>query len=91
MSITKFPGHVRSTKLNFLATVLTLGSKARIFGLSERFGRNCARAPCLTAVWHSSHGLTGESFPPFCSINQLGVPTSPQWDAGESITVLPQH
>ena len=31
MSITKFPGHMRSLKLNFSATVLTLGLKARIF------------------------------------------------------------
>ena len=31
MSISKFPGHVRSIKLNFSATVLTLGLKAKIF------------------------------------------------------------
>ena len=31
MSITKCPGHVRSLKLNFSATVLTLGLKAKIF------------------------------------------------------------
>ena len=31
MSITKCPGHMRSLKLNFSATVLTLGLKARIF------------------------------------------------------------
>ena len=51
MSITKRPGH----KLNFSATVLTLGLKAKIFEnlrlLSESFGGNCARAPRLTAVW----------------------------------------
>ena len=32
MSISKSPGHMRSTKLNFSATVLTLGLKAKIFG-----------------------------------------------------------
>ena len=31
MSITKCPGHMRSLKLNFSATVLTLGLKANIF------------------------------------------------------------
>ena len=31
MFITKFPGHMRSLKLNFSATVLTLGLKAKIF------------------------------------------------------------
>ena len=31
MSITKFPGHMRSLKLNFSATVLTLGLKVKIF------------------------------------------------------------
>ena len=31
MSITKCPGHMRSLKLNFLATVLTLGLEAKIF------------------------------------------------------------
>ena len=31
MSITKCPGHMRSLKLNFSATVLTLGLKAKIF------------------------------------------------------------
>ena len=58
MSITKCPGHMRSLKLNFSATVLTLGLKAKIFEnfrkfktlLSESFGGNCARAPRLTAV-----------------------------------------
>ena len=30
MSITKCPGHMRSLKLNFSATVLTLGLKAKI-------------------------------------------------------------
>ena len=56
MFISKFPGHMRSTKLNFSATVSTLGLKAKIFGnlrlLSESFGANCAPAPRLTAVWH---------------------------------------
>ena len=55
MSITKCPGHMRSLKLNFSATVLTLGLKAKIFEnlrlLSEGFGENWARAPRLTAVW----------------------------------------
>ena len=53
MSISKFPGHMRSTKLNFSATVLTLDLKAKIFEkttLSESFAGNCARAPRLTAV-----------------------------------------
>ena len=31
MSMTKRPGHMRSLKLNFSATVLTLGLKAKIF------------------------------------------------------------
>ena len=31
MSITKCPGHMRSLKFNFSATVLTLGLKAKIF------------------------------------------------------------
>ena len=31
MSIIKCPGHMRSLKLNFSATVLTLGLKAKIF------------------------------------------------------------
>ena len=31
MSITKCPGHMRSLKLNFSATVLTLGLKVKIF------------------------------------------------------------
>ena len=31
MSITKCLGHMRSLKLNFSATVLTLGLKAKIF------------------------------------------------------------
>ena len=31
MSITKCPGHMRSLKLNFSATVLTFGLKAKIF------------------------------------------------------------
>ena len=31
MSITKCPGHMRSLKLNFSATVLTLGLKAKIW------------------------------------------------------------
>ena len=31
MSISKFRGHIRSKKLNFTATVLTLGLKAEIF------------------------------------------------------------
>ena len=31
MSITKCPGHMRSLKLNFSATVLTLGLKAKNF------------------------------------------------------------
>ena len=52
MSITKCPGHMRSLKLNFSATVLTLGLKAKIFeNLRLYFGENCARAPRLTAVW----------------------------------------
>ena len=55
MSITKCPGHMRSLKLNFSATVLTLGLKAKSFEnlrlLSESFGWNCARATRLTAVW----------------------------------------
>ena len=32
MSITKCPGHMRSLKLNFSATVLTLGLKAKVLG-----------------------------------------------------------
>ena len=54
MSISKFPGRVRSIKLNFSVTVLTLGLKAKIFKnlrLLLSFGGNCARAPRLTAVW----------------------------------------
>ena len=57
MSASKFPGHMRSTKLNCSATVLTLGLKAKNFSrkfktlLRESFGGNCARAPRLTAVW----------------------------------------
>ena len=31
MSITKCPGHMRSLKLSFSATVLTLGLKGKIF------------------------------------------------------------
>ena len=31
MSITKCPGHMRSLKLNYSATVFTLGLKAKIF------------------------------------------------------------
>ena len=31
MSITKCPGHMRSLKLNFSATVLTLSLKAKMF------------------------------------------------------------
>ena len=54
MPISKFPGDMRSTKLNFLATVLTLGLKAKTFDtlrlLSESFGGNCTRVPRLTAV-----------------------------------------
>ena len=51
MSICKFPGHIRSTKLNLSATVFILGLKAKTL-LSESFGGNCARAPRLTAVWN---------------------------------------
>ena len=58
MSISKFPGHTQSTKLNFSATVLTLGLKVKTFRnlrlynvLSESFGGNCAHAPRLTAMW----------------------------------------
>ena len=48
MSITKFPGHMRSIKLNFSATASTLDLKAKIF-------ENFARAPRLTAVlWDPS-------------------------------------
>ena len=58
MSISRFPGHMRSIKLNFSAIVLTLGLKAKIYEdlrkfktlLSESFGWNCARATRLTAV-----------------------------------------
>ena len=32
MSITKCPGHMRSLKLNYSATVLTLGLKAKFWG-----------------------------------------------------------
>ena len=32
MSISKFPGHMQSTKLNFSVTVYTLGLKAKMFG-----------------------------------------------------------
>ena len=70
MSITKCPGHMRSLKLNFSATVLTLGLKAKIVdnfktSLSESFGGNCARAPRLTAVWPTqrSNGARVRSFP----------------------------
>ena len=55
MSITKCPGHMRSLKLNFSATVLTLGLKAS-------FGGNCARAPRLTAVWTLSDTVMMASF-----------------------------
>ena len=54
MSISKFPGHLRSMKLNSTATVLILGLKAKILEnlrlLSESFGGNYAHAPRLTAV-----------------------------------------
>ena len=55
MSISKFPGHMQSTKLNFSATVLTLGLKANDFRkfktlFSESFGGSCACAPRLIAV-----------------------------------------
>ena len=52
--------YMRSIKLKFSATVLTLGLKAKVFEnlrlcyLSESFGGNCARAPRLTAVWFGS-------------------------------------
>ena len=48
MSISKFSGHMRSTKIIFSANVLTLRLKGIIF---ESFGGNCARAPPLAAVW----------------------------------------
>ena len=56
MFIRSLPGHMRSIKLAFSVTVLTLDSKAKFFPkfktlLSESFGGNCARAPRLTAVW----------------------------------------
>ena len=56
MSISKFSGHIRSTKLNFLATLLALGLKVKKFQkfktlVSESFGGKCARAPRLIAVW----------------------------------------
>ena len=55
MSITKCPGHMRSLKLNFSATVLTLDLKAKNFRkfktVKRNFEENCARAPRLTAVW----------------------------------------
>ena len=46
MSITKCPGHMRSLKLKFSATVLTLGLESKNFRkfktlLSESFGWNC--------------------------------------------------
>ena len=54
MSITKCPGHMRSLKLNFSATVLTLGLKAKIFEnlrlCKRKLWGNCARAPRLAAV-----------------------------------------
>ena len=40
MSITKCPGHMRSLKLNFSATVLTLGLKAKIFENLDFVKRN---------------------------------------------------
>ena len=50
MSISEFPGHMRSTKLNFLATVLTLGLKAKIF---EKV-RLC-QAEVLAGTAHAPH------------------------------------
>ena len=49
MSITKCPGHMRSLKLNFSATVLTLGLKAKIFEnlrlcQAKFWGELCTRA-----------------------------------------------
>ena len=49
MSINKFSGHLRSMKLYFSATVLTLGLKAKNFENfefvfeNESFGGNCRR------------------------------------------------
>ena len=63
MSITECPGHMRSLKLNFSATVLNMGLKAKILRLllSESFGWNCARATRLTAVWTGyDHSVTAE-------------------------------
>ena len=60
MSISKFTGHTRSTKVDFSATVLTFDLKAKTFGklktlLSERFGGNCVCVPHLTAVCGEMH------------------------------------
>ena len=49
-SVNKFSGHMQSTKLNFLATVLTLGLIAKIFG-NLRLLSGSARASRLTSVW----------------------------------------
>ena len=51
---------MRSTKLNFSATILTLDLKAKIFVnlnlSSESLGVNCARARRFTAAWASTEG-----------------------------------
>ena len=54
MAVTKISRHVRCTRVNFSDTVLTLGLKAKTCEkcmrfISDNFGENCARAPCLTA------------------------------------------
>ena len=58
MSISKFPGHMRSAKLTFSATVLTLGLKDFV---KRKICGNCARAPRLTAVC-SIRALQSRSF-----------------------------
>ena len=50
MSITKCPGHMRSLKPNFSATVLTLGLKAKIFETL----RLC-KAKVLAGTAHAPH------------------------------------
>ena len=68
MSITKCPGHMRSLKLNFSATVLTLGLKAKIFEnlrlcQAKFWGELRTRATfdrCVdpAVVWGKERGLT---------------------------------
>ena len=45
MSISKLSGHMRSIKLNFTPSVLTLGLKAKIFENSRLFWRELRTLP----------------------------------------------